>query len=223
MARTPKTEKSAPVQTAEGTDAAEVKYPRRTERRRRTREKILRVASDHFIQHGFSASTMQNIADAADIHVTTLFMHFNSKNDLAAAIASNGAEDLRERALNARETLPFFDFFREEALAYAASRKSVSQPDAALWNRFRHDRELAFAWTLYEQGQKDVYADYIATEYKLDRASNYIPDLVAALIVESLVLAHEKWAAAASKRKLADEINVAVEIVEKIARPLLTK
>lgn len=221
MAKSPKTEKAEPVQGAEPQTASEIKYPRRTERRRRTREKILNVAFEQFSKTGFAATTMQTIADAADIHVTTLFMHFNSKNDLASSLAAQGVDTLRERAWAARASKGFFEFYREEALAYAAIRRSAAQSDAALWNNLRHDRELAFAWTQYEHGQKDVYAEYIAAEFKLDRASGYLADLAAALLVECLILPHERWAAAPAKHKLADEIERAVDLAEKAARQML--
>lgn len=221
MAKSPKTEKPAPEQLVAAEDSADVKYPRRTERRRKTRTKILRAASDLFLRSSFSATTMQNIADAADIHVTTLFMHFNSKNDLATVLAENAVEELREHALAAQPAKTFFDFFRDEAMNYAAVRKNAGQPHAAMWRGLRHDREFAFAWALYEQGQKSVYADYIALEYNLDRATDYVPDLLAAMMVECLVLPHERWAEAPGKRKLADEIAKGVEIAELAARQVL--
>lgn len=221
MAKTPKTEKPAPVQGDDPATAAEIKYPRRTERRRRTREKILNVAFEQFSKTGFAATTMQTIADEADIHVTTLFMHFNSKNDLASSLATMAVDTLRERAWAARASKGFFEFFREEALAYAAIRRSAQQSDAALWNNLRHDRELAFAWTQYEHGQKDVYAEYIAADFKLDRAAGYLADLAAALMVECLILPHERWATAPGKRKLAEEIEQAVDLAEKAARQML--
>lgn len=220
MAKNPKTEKAEPVQGADPS-AAEIKYPRRTERRRRTRQKILNVAVEQFSRSGFAATTMQTIADEADIHVTTLFMHFNSKNDLATNLATEAIDTLRERAWAARASKGFFEFFREEALAYAAIRRNVVQSDAALWNNLRHDRELAFAWTQYEHGQKDVYAEYVAADFDLDRKSGYLADLIAALMVECLILPHERWAAAPGKRKLAEEIEQAVDLAERAAKQML--
>lgn len=221
MAKTPKTEKPDPALAADSEAAAELKYPRRTERRKRTRLKILDVAVRQFSKSGFAATTMQNIADEADIHVTTLFMHFNSKNELATQLVTEGVARLQERASAARGTKTFFEFFREEALAYAANRRSVTQTDAAFWTNLRKDQDLAFAWTIYEHGQKNVYAEYISADHQLDRTSTYLADLVAALVVECLILAHERWASAPSRYKLADEIEQAVDLAERSARKML--
>ena len=221
MAKSPKTEKPDPALAADSEAAAELKYPRRTERRKRTRLKILDVAVRQFSKSGFAATTMQNIADEADIHVTTLFMHFNSKNELATQLVTEGVARLQERAWAARGTKTFFEFFREEALAYAANRRSVTQTDAAFWTNLRKDQDLAFAWTIYEHGQKNVYAEYISADHQRDRPSTYLADLVAALVVECLILAHERWASAPSRYKLADEIEQAVDLAERSARKML--
>ena len=58
-------------------DQAE-RFPRRTLRRQNTRARILRAAMQLFRQVGYGAATMNAIADAADVHVTTLFVHFKS-------------------------------------------------------------------------------------------------------------------------------------------------
>jgi len=45
---------------------------------------------------GYGDATMAAIADAADIHITTLFTHFASKRDLAAAIAGSRGRAFEE-------------------------------------------------------------------------------------------------------------------------------
>lgn len=221
MAKNPKPEKPAPAPDAETDASAETRYPRRTERRRRTRIKIQEVAARQFSKTGFAATTMQAIADEADIHVTTLFMHFNSKNDLATSLVASALEALRERALSARETTPFFDFFKEEALSFARPGKDVTQPAASLWSVLRNDRELAFAWSDYEQGQKDTYAEYIAAEYGMNQETDFLPDLVASLLVASTILPHRKWLEAPGKRTLEEEISEAITLGQNAARHML--
>lgn len=221
MARTPKTDKPAPALGGQQDAVSEIKYPRRTERRKRTRLKILSVAADQFSKSGFAATTMQSIADEADIHVTTLFMHFNSKNELATSLVTSAVDELRERALAARETTPFFEFFRTEALAFAAKRKDTALPAASLWNVLRNDRELAFAWSEYEQGQKDIYADYISAEYGLSRETGYLPDLVSSLLVASTILPHRKLAGAPPGKDLAGEIRRSISASEQAALQML--
>ncbi|KCZ48022.1 TetR/AcrR family transcriptional regulator [Hyphomonas pacifica] len=200
---------------------AEVKYPRRTERRRRTRASILREAAKLFGKDGYGATTMQAIADAADIHVTTLFMHFKTKNDLALSLVTARVDELRDRAVQAQGELAFFDFFRAEALNLADTLEAESRPGVALWNALRNEADLAFAWSEYHHEQQDIYANYVAAEYALDRSDDYRPELVVSLLLTAISLPHRKWVEAGGKIELGTEITRALEIAIPAARQML--
>jgi AcrR family transcriptional regulator len=219
--KTANPDKAQPVEPAQADASEAAKYPRRTERRRRTRIRIQEVAAAQFSRAGFAATTMQAIADEADIHVTTLFSHFSSKNELATSLVTSAIKALRERALAARETTLFLDFFKDEALSFARPGRDLALPAASMWSVLRTDRELAFAWSDYEQGQKDVYADYIAAEYGLNRESDFLPDLVASLLVASTILPHRKWRETRGKRSLEEEISQSVNLGLNAARHML--
>ena len=66
------------------------RFPRRTARRENTRKRIIAVAARLFQRVGYGTTTMNAIAEAADVHVTTLFTHFKSKQDLAASAGGTG-------------------------------------------------------------------------------------------------------------------------------------
>jgi AcrR family transcriptional regulator len=65
--------------TAEAAGSANVKEGRRERRSRELRERIYQVAQQHFLEHGFEATTVNQIAEAADIAPATFFNHFRSK------------------------------------------------------------------------------------------------------------------------------------------------
>jgi len=52
---------------------------RRERKKRETRERIYEVARELFLEHGFGATTVDQIAEAADIAQTTFFNYFPSK------------------------------------------------------------------------------------------------------------------------------------------------
>jgi AcrR family transcriptional regulator len=52
---------------------------RRERRKRELRERIYEVASTLFLSHGFEATTVEQIAEAADIAPATFFNHFQNK------------------------------------------------------------------------------------------------------------------------------------------------
>ena len=200
---------------------AEVKYPRRTERRRRTRASILREAAKLFGKDGYGATTMQAIADAADIHVTTLFMHFKTKSDLALSLVTVRADELRDRATQAQGEVAFLDFFRSEALTLADALKADTRPGVALWNALRNEADLAFAWSEYDREQQDIFANYVAAEYGLDRSVDYRPELVVSLLLTAISLPHRKWVEAGGKIELGVEIERALDIAIPAARQVL--
>src|ERR1700761_1453296 len=86
------------------------KFPRRTIRKQKTRERIVAAASKLFQELGYSEATLASIADEADVHVTTLFTHFSSKKELADALSDVAIERLAELIDDAKGQVPFFRF-----------------------------------------------------------------------------------------------------------------
>src|SRR6266542_4541421 len=51
-----------------------------------TRERLVEVACDEFVHHGFHATSMRQIADKAGVAVGGIYNHFGSKDELFAAV-----------------------------------------------------------------------------------------------------------------------------------------
>jgi TetR/AcrR family transcriptional regulator len=74
--------------------------PSRSERRKaRTEQAILEAAEQRFLQHGFHATTVEEIADQADVSVGSIYVHFQSKEGLYLALIER-ALDIEERYMN---------------------------------------------------------------------------------------------------------------------------
>jgi len=194
------------------------RFPRRTLRRERTRARILAAATAQFRESGYGATTMQAIAEAADIHVTTLFTHFKSKRDLAISLTDASIRKLAVLIEAAKGTVLFFDFFRRIVLATARSIKNETDPNMTLWHELRKDPELAFAWAAYEQNQIDLFADYIRHDFKIADPDDYTPVLVAGLMVSSTLISHRRWSEAATVRNIEQETLMALDVAEAMAK-----
>jgi AcrR family transcriptional regulator len=77
--------------------------PTRQERKKqRTRDLIRETAWELFAAHGYDATTIKAIADAADVAPRTVTMHFPAKDDLLFADDDYFGADRLERRLTAR-------------------------------------------------------------------------------------------------------------------------
>ena len=60
---------------------------RRERRRAETKERIFRAALQLFAEHGFSATTVEDITEAADVGKGTFFNYFRNKEEVLGALA----------------------------------------------------------------------------------------------------------------------------------------
>lgn len=85
---------------------------RRERRRVETKERIFHAALQLFAEHGFSATTVEDITEAADVGKGTFFNYFRNKEDVLGALAgvqldkyAHAIEAAESGALSPREAL----------------------------------------------------------------------------------------------------------------------
>lgn len=205
--------------TEDGPTPAE-RFPRRTARRENTRNRIVKVAARLFQQVGYGSTTMNAIADAADVHVTTLFTHFKSKQDLASSANDVTLERLERLIAASQGKLPFFAFFRRIVMDFASRLEGERDPGVTVWSELERDPDLALAWATYEHRQVIMLAGYVAAEYGLG-ADDYRPVLVSSLMVSASWEAHRRWSSDTKHLDLAHETLVALDIAEGMAKAAL--
>lgn len=65
---------------------ADVKTGRREQRARQTRRRILAAAHELFVEHGYAGTTVQQIADRADVAWQTVYSVFGTKPAILSAV-----------------------------------------------------------------------------------------------------------------------------------------
>lgn len=69
-----------------------------------TRDRILKVARELFLTHGYHKTSMRMIAKEAGISTGPLYFHFEKKADVFAAICMEGLDKLNSRILNTAQS-----------------------------------------------------------------------------------------------------------------------
>ncbi|MCV7409468.1 TetR family transcriptional regulator [Mycobacterium florentinum] len=109
------------------------------------RGQLLIVASDVFVDHGYHAAGMDEIADRAGVSKPVLYQHFSSKLELYLAVLDRHVENLVSGVQNALSTTTdnrqrlraaiqaFFDFIEHDSQGYRLIFENdfVTEPEVA--------------------------------------------------------------------------------------------
>lgn len=97
----------------------------RERKRRQTRQRIIDEGLRLFLANGFDATTLDAIAEAADISPRTFFYYFASKEDIVMAYQSGSMARLRDAIVSESPDRPPLDVVRNAVLkltsAYSAA------------------------------------------------------------------------------------------------------
>lgn len=147
----------------------------------RTRQRILHAAARVFRQHGYTSSSLRDIAESAGIQAGSLYYHFDSKEDLAEAVMDEGVLGAEQAARQAVEALGeranpidrieaafrghLGYLLRESDFAVATLRMLHQTPDGVRMRHLRKQRAFGrFYSALFEDAQR---AGLIRPEFHL--------------------------------------------------------
>jgi AcrR family transcriptional regulator len=96
---------------------------RRAKRRQRLRQRILDASREILISQGFAALTMRRVAAAIDYAPATIYLHFQSREQIAQELCFAGLKRLHERfqAVTDRDAANRLADFARAYLEYAQS------------------------------------------------------------------------------------------------------
>ena len=189
----------------------------RERKKAQTRERLMTVAVQLFAKQGFDATTIDEIAAAAEVAPRTVFRYFPSKVDLLFGDHKNFVALLRETLATRPPGEPVLDAVRRASLAWidrvssnpslflVRSRLAASVPEAHAHSRYL-DAEF-----------ENLIADAFAATRETDPATD----------LEARMLARTAWAATRAARDvwMATEqdpralVNQAFDYVERAFQP----
>jgi AcrR family transcriptional regulator len=158
----------------------------RERKKQRTRQTILDVALDLFAERGYSHTTLEQIADAAEISTGTLFAYFPSKEDILFPDERRFYEELERQLENRTAQTTTLDVLRE-VLA------NLEPPDEKLKLRWKILKEEGLAGHQRPQPSRvtQLLTESLATD--LDSTTDDLRAiLLAATISTALVTVGER-------------------------------
>ena len=159
------------------------KYPRRTEKKRQSRAQLINSANTLFARKGYQHTKLDEVAEGAGLHVQTLYRHFKTKEELAAAAAEVVLNDCRayfEGASNDQSTFEIWRGWIARTVTYLASlgfgehKRRQLRSVSSLMN----DNYLLAVYSGYE----DLLTEYLALDFRMNPEHSRLPRLVACLL-----------------------------------------
>jgi AcrR family transcriptional regulator len=163
--------------------------PLRERKKRATRNALIAAARKLFMKKGYENTTLEEICDAVQVHVTTFFSYFESKEELAFARTLDNLEDLATRIQDRPEGMDVLTFWWKYLDDHGLRERSeegalVARTDAvpALRNRF----------AMIQRQFEDVLAAALAKEAGKDPATDLYSQLQATTLMSNHVTA-SRW------------------------------
>ncbi|MFE7578194.1 TetR/AcrR family transcriptional regulator [Streptomyces sp. NPDC057521] len=181
-----------------------VQSGRRERKKAATRQKIADTALRLFLERGYEAVGIREIAAEADVAVTTLFSHFASKEALVFEQDADFEHRLAQAVSGRTPDEPLMSALRREI--HAMVRHCTADGTAPLWRMIDGSTSLRE----YEESMRLRHAESLATAIAADPGLSRTPTAcrtIARFVVDAHALARE----AADPEAAVDEIFGMIE------------
>jgi AcrR family transcriptional regulator len=184
-----------------------------------SRDIFYQSAKELFEEHGYRRTTMQQIADNAELHVQTLYRHFPSKSSLAKAIEV----DRLQSAFLQKEgsTLERWRNLVERATLEVLDRPQGREKLLSFLSYDRKDPSLSAAWVEVSDVYQEELARGIAQDLGLDRYRHHLPVFIASMLWGGNRDAVFQWESTGGHSDLLPKMLGVIDKVEEIVEILV--
>lgn len=158
------------------------KLPLRVRKAVRTRNAIVEAAIGLFEQHGFAGTTLNQIADVADVHKQTVLRYFATKEDIALALRTHTLEQLRDELQRHDRSKSVIDCWRD--FVSRSAKAIAANPERFRFNQIllQNDRIVA-QLLLIEHRYEQILSDAFAREAGVDPKTDLYAKMLAGMLV----------------------------------------
>ncbi|MBI0379278.1 TetR/AcrR family transcriptional regulator [Streptomyces albiflaviniger] len=185
---------------------------RRERKKAATRQKIADTALRLFLERGYEAVGIREVAAEADVAVTTLFSHFASKEALVFEQDRDFEQRLTQAVTGRAPDEPLLPALRREI--HALVRHCAADGAAPIW----HMIEASPALREYEESMRLRHAESLAAAIAADPGLSRTTTAcrtIARFVIDAYALARE----AAEPEAAVDEIFRMIEAAWEVAAP----
>ncbi|MGW2459931.1 TetR/AcrR family transcriptional regulator [Streptomyces sp. NPDC001761] len=185
---------------------------RRERKKAVTRQKIADAALRLFLERGYDAVGIRDVAAEADVAVTTLFSHFASKEALVFEQGEDFEQRLTRAVTDRAPHEPLIPALRREIQALV--RHCAADSAAPVWRMI----DASPALRDYEESMRRRHAESLATAIAADPGLSRTPTACRA-IARFVIDAYSLARAAADPKATVDEIFQMIEAAWEVTCP----
>lgn len=170
----------------------------RARKRERTRDQIAQAAIKFFFEKGYDGTTLDEIADAADVHKRTLLRYFPTKAHLVLHSQYAALEEFRDLVATRGKT-HVIDLWQEHVIAHA--RDMMRRGRLANTRAFaRNEPAVGPAFLAIQAQYQDMIAEAMCADLGRDPTKDILTKVAAAALVGgnfavgAMIFANEAYA-----------------------------
>ncbi len=189
-----------------------------TERnKQRTRREMAEAAGRLFLERGYHATTVQDIADAADVSARTFFRYFPCKEDVITAIASASMDDAIDLLGGRSAKEPLGSVLTAMLTVALASVSENPDPVRAFQHMLRDTPALRGRWLEEQRKSRDRLAEALRPWFS-DDSHPLAPHLVAGAAMLAVDEVITLWV---DDRSVPDPLSLLDEALHILNGPLI--
>ena len=186
----------------------------RERKKEQTRDELAAAAVRLFIERGYDATPVEDIAAAVDVSPRTFFRYYPTKEDVVLELLRCGAVDLHDELASRPEGECLADALRAATLRWA---ELSSERAANLLQLTRVVRSSPVLRTRLEEERRNglaVLSKLIADRLGVSEIDDDRPALIATLAMSVISTAIERWSEAGADRELGTYLDVGFDLLK---------
>ncbi len=182
----------------------------RERKKARTRRELIDVALDLFLRQGFEQSTLEQIAEEAELSISTVLRYFNSKSRLALAINHDLLDQFRARLEAPDREIDTLSCWREHVEESVRFINDTPKA-AALAEMYFSVQALVTGLLEVRQGYEDTIAAALVRDAAPTPMSDVHARMLAAMLVAGNAAVFRAWVAGGQREDISVNLLAAVD------------